>query len=131
MRPKANGFRKYLRRIINSKKRAREILEVCQSDDDFSKAALAVVWNELFDLMMNGNGDEVDITKISGIVQKLYGSTNQRKSLELKAEDYERREEERQEKKRDLQDKLERASESGKGLSAEALEQIEEQLKLL
>ncbi len=96
MRPKANGFQKYLRRIINSKKRAREILEVCKSDDDFSKAALAVVWNELFDLMMNGNGDEVDITKISGIVQKLYGSTNQRKSLELKAEDYERREEERQ-----------------------------------
>lgn len=131
MRPKANGFQKYLRRIINSKKRAREILDVCQSDDDFSKAALAVVWNELFDLMMNGGDEKRDITQISGIVQRLYGSTNQRKSLELKAEDYERREEERQEKKKELQDKLERASGTGKGLSAEALEQIEEQLKLL
>ena len=34
-------------------------------------------------------------------------------------------------KKKELQDKLERASGTGKGLSAEALEQIEEQLKLL
>ncbi len=131
MRPKANGFQKYLRRIINSKKRAQEILDVCQSDDDFSKAALAVVWNQLFDLMMKEDGDEVYIAKISGIVQRLYGSTNQRKSLELKAEDYERREEERQEKKKNLQNELKRESERGKGLSAEALEQIEEQLKLL
>ncbi len=126
------AFQRYLRRIISSSDKAREVIKACEADDDVSRATLTIVWNELFDRLLNGGRDE-DLVQVSSIVQKLYGSTNQRKALELKTTDLERKLEEWEEKKRQLKEsvKIARSLSTGGGLSEETLREIEEELNLL
>jgi len=126
------AFQRYLRRIISSRDKAREVIKACEAEDDVSRATLTIVWNELFDRLLKG-GREEDLVQVSSIVQKLYGSTNQRKALEIKTADFERKLEEWEEKKKQLKEsmKIARSLSKGGGLSEETLREIEEELNLL
>ena len=128
------AFQRYLRRIISSRDMAREVIKACEAEDDVSRATLTMVWNELFDRLVKGGRDE-DLVQVSSIVQKLYGSTNQRKALEIKTANLERKLEEWEEKKKQLKEsmKIARSISEGKGggLSEETLREIEAELNLL
>lgn len=108
------------------------MLQACEAEDDVSRATLTIVWNELFDRLLKGDREE-NLVQVSSIVQKLYGSTNQRKALEIKTADFERKLEEWEEKKKSLKESLEVARSISKegGLSEETLREIEEELNLL
>ena len=126
------AFQRYLKRIISSREKAREVLQACEAEDEISRATLTMVWNTLFDQLVKG-GCEEDLVQVSSIVQKLYGSTNQRKALEIKTKDFERKMEEWEAKKKSLQESLEVARTLSKeaGLSEATLREIEEELRLL
>lgn len=127
---KNTAFDTYLREITHSRERASEILDASGGDDEISRATLLLVWQLIFERLLRDDECE-DLVRLSGIVQKLFGSTNQRKTHDLKMREEQRKEEEFQERKQKLQDSLQQAREENKGIPKEMLEQIERDLQLL
>lgn len=119
------AFQRYLDTIELSRDEALQILEAYGPADAISEAALAMVWQFLFQRLRSAPVDELD--KLSGITQKLCASLNQRRTLAIKE-----REEARKAATWDAEQKhAEAASERPQGLSRETLEAIERELNLL
>lgn len=123
-------FQDTIRRILTSQSQAREILSACDAEDDVSRATLTLVWSELLDeLMRDSSNDDERLLRVVGIIQKLYGSTNQRRTMDLRLREFEAREAEREERKAALRNDI--ANAKSNGLTPAILERIEAELQLL
>lgn len=131
---KDSAFNMHLDRIRTAKRRADSYLEVWNPGHSAAEAALAVSWEALFDRLCTEPSGELslsDLNTLSGVIQKLTGSQNQIKTLELKVREQQIKEEEYHERKEELKRKLRQAKEKKQGLTEEALKEIEKELSLL
>lgn len=122
------NFKNYLEHIARSREKADAVLKI-EDLDSFWSAALMLAWERLFDAL--ANEEDMKITDISSIIQRLMSSNTARKTLEIKQIELEEKIEEREQSKNKLKQTIENAKNSQEGLTTEFLKQIEEELNLL
>ncbi len=113
----------HVERIRAARRRTEQLLEAAFPGYTAVDASVSVAWEKVFDYLCdNPNLDEPELTKISGVIQKLSGAFNQIKGLELKLREEERRQAERDAHSRPPEDRA---------LAPETLARIERELNLL
>lgn len=119
----AEPLLRHVDHIRAARRRTEQLLEATCPGYTAVDASVTVAWEKVFDYLCdNPNLDEPELTKISGIIQRLSGAFNQIKGLELKL-----REEERRQAERDAENE----PRADRALAPETLARIERELKLL
>jgi len=126
-------FIHHLSHLKKSKNEADKVLETLSPGHNAAEASIAICWELVFDHFCNDQAQTYsisDLNTLSAVIHKLITSNTQIKTLEHKIQDQHHKLEERDRVKEELRKQLEQNS-GERGLSAETLALIEEQLRLL
>lgn len=126
------NFQKHREQIARAREKTDALLSELSPGHGTARDVIEGAWQLVFDLLCTlDNADLSELNTLSGIIQRLMSSNTHIKSLEIKLREDVRKEEEFIERKQQLEDNIRRAREASEGITAETLERIEAQLKLL
>lgn len=132
-------FDRYLQRIGKAAELNEQLAQLKQSGGSLGAAAETLIGKELIDTLMEfeqtksiaEDGGIAALDALSKITKRLSDSERGNTALQARLEQLERQNAERDEKKRELQEKISAAKKSKGGLTKETLATIEEQLAIL
>lgn len=101
---------------------AKSVLGNVPDEDDISRSVLVLAWSSLHERLQDKDMDDETFNKLIANIQKLYGSTNQRRANDLRL---------REIKKKSDTPKDEPDKDTPKGISPETRAHIESELGLL
>ena len=122
------AFDKHLRNIRRSKEQTQQILDVVGEGHSISAGIRAHTQQQLFDAL--SSSEETDAAELARILWNVTRSEVVVQDLELKIQDYKRKEIERAEKKNAAQKIIDGAKGKG-GITKKTLKQLEEAVGLL
>lgn len=127
-------FARHLDRLRTAQEVALQVENVEQGGNTLANASAKLLGKRIFDQLLKAEEDEsseIDIDALSLSVSRLRQGDVASRGLEMKLKDYERKEQERAERKAALQKTITAASEKKGGLTKDTLEQIEAELAML
>jgi hypothetical protein len=121
-------FARHLQRIGKAAELRDQLRDATKAGNSTADAAALIISDEVLDKLVNRDPDEeLDLDVLSKIVKRLRDSEARKMATDVLVKEYERKEAERAEKKKEITEKIATAKSKG-GLTPETIKEIEEKL---